>query len=285
MTGRQRETQGDFGTELRRWRSKRELSLAGPVTIPAQATVDQCPYRGLAAFGPGDARWFFGRERATAEVIARVTERLDDPGPVLVVGPSGVGKSSLLRAGLVPALARGVLPVPGSRDWPVVVLTPTEDPLGELDRRATPGAVLVVDQFEEVFTLCPDEETRARFIAAVCARDLVVLLGHTDQSQTTDISPDGTQFVTSGADGTHRLWTLTDPPTERAILTPGQSSAIFASDSRTLLTAGDSVIRAWDTNVDAVAKRICDHAGAPITKDEWARYFDTPCRPPCRTQP
>lgn len=147
------------------------------VAIPAQASGegDQCPYLGLAAFGPDDARWFFGRERATAEVIARVTERLEDPGPVLVVGPSGVGKSSLLRAGLVPALARGVLPVPCSRDWPVVVMTPTADPLGELDRRVTPDAVLIVDQFEEVFTLCQNEDVRSRFIDIVCARELVVL--------------------------------------------------------------------------------------------------------------
>src|SRR5262249_9811873 len=68
-----------------------------------------CPYRGLAAFEPEDAPWFFGREQATAALVARLAEWLDQDGPVMLSGASGVGKSSLLRAGLVPALARGAL--------------------------------------------------------------------------------------------------------------------------------------------------------------------------------
>ena len=64
-----------------------------------------CPYRGLAAFGPEDADWFFGRERATAALVQRLA-RQSGRGPLAVVAPSGAGKSSLLRAGLVPALAR-----------------------------------------------------------------------------------------------------------------------------------------------------------------------------------
>lgn len=91
-----------------------------------------CPYPGLAAFGPQDAAWFFGRERATAALTARLAERLRRPGPVVVVGPSGAGKSSLLRAGLVPAVARGVLPAPGSRSWPVVCFSPGAHPLAGL---------------------------------------------------------------------------------------------------------------------------------------------------------
>ena len=65
-----------------------------------------CPYKGLATFDADDAEYFFGRERLVAELVARLVG-----APLLaVVGPSGSGKSSVLRAGLLPALAGGVLP-------------------------------------------------------------------------------------------------------------------------------------------------------------------------------
>lgn len=80
-------------------------------------------------------QWFFGRERATAELVGRLTERLDGTGPLIVTAPSGTGKSSLLRAGLLPALCRGVFPVPGSRTWPHLLFTPTAKPAFELATR------------------------------------------------------------------------------------------------------------------------------------------------------
>ena len=65
-----------------------------------------CPYKGLATFDADDAEYFFGRERLVAELVARLVG-----APLLaVVGPSGSGKSSVVRAGLLPALAGGVLP-------------------------------------------------------------------------------------------------------------------------------------------------------------------------------
>ncbi|MGW1907987.1 nSTAND1 domain-containing NTPase [Streptomyces cinnamoneus] len=97
--------------------------------------AERCPYRGLSPFGAGDAQWFFGRDEAVAEVVSQLAERLRTPGPLLVMAPSGAGKSSLLRAGLLPALARGVLPVTGSQAWPVALLTPGEHPLEELLNR------------------------------------------------------------------------------------------------------------------------------------------------------
>lgn len=76
---------------------------------------DECPYRGLAPFGSEDACWFFGREAVTADLIDQLGERLDGDGaPLVVVAPSGTGKSSLLQAGLIPALNRGALPGSGS---------------------------------------------------------------------------------------------------------------------------------------------------------------------------
>ena len=122
-----------------------------------------CPFKGLASFEAADAPYFFGRERLVAELVARLVG-----APLLaVVGPSGSGKSSVVRAGLLPALAGGVLP--GSDDWPQVLIRPGEHPAHEL-RRAIDGVVaeryvLAVDQFEETFTVCRDEAERERFVA------------------------------------------------------------------------------------------------------------------------
>jgi hypothetical protein len=117
-------------------------AVAVPATAPAPVVAGPdggdgaaqggwgCPYRGLAAFQPEDSAWFFGREALTAELLARLAERLVGPSMLLVVGASGSGKSSLLRAGLLPALAEGA--VPGSGSWPWLLLTPGAQPLTEL---------------------------------------------------------------------------------------------------------------------------------------------------------
>ena len=127
-----------------------------------------CPYKGLASFEAGDAGFFFGRERFVAELVARVTGT-----PFLgIVGPSGSGKSSALHAGLLAALAAGVLP--GSEDWALAVLRPGEHPLRALEQAlaAAPAhgrLVVAVDQFEEVFTTCREESERAAFVDALVA--------------------------------------------------------------------------------------------------------------------
>ena len=92
----------------------------------AGAPGNVCPYKGLASFDVADADTFFGREQLVAELVARM------PGATLlgVVGPSGSGKSSIVRAGLSAALARGALP--GSEEWVQVVIRPGEHPLDEL---------------------------------------------------------------------------------------------------------------------------------------------------------
>ena len=72
--------------------------------VPVSA---ECPYPGLAAFQPEDAERFFGRQQLTALLVARAGEQLTRPGLLIVLGPSGSGKSSLLRAGLLPAVAAG----------------------------------------------------------------------------------------------------------------------------------------------------------------------------------
>ncbi|WP_399082106.1 WD40 repeat domain-containing protein [Streptomyces sp. BBFR2] len=164
--------------------------------VLSPAADDECPYPGLRPFRRDESAWFFGREALVSKVLDRFEESLDDGVPLAVVAPSGAGKSSLLRAGLLPALAEGRLP--GSRDWPQLLLTPTADPPAALiaglaaltgagrtsvreAAAAGPGAlaallrerlglppegrlVLVVDQLEEVFTLAREEPARRRFI-------------------------------------------------------------------------------------------------------------------------
>jgi len=141
-------------------------ALAGPglVTAPAAAA---CPYRGLLAFEPQHRHLFFGREEVVADVLARIA-----PGRLLaVVGASGSGKSSLLRAGVLGAVEAGDLTSARSAR----VITPGARPL--LDLEDDEGGLLVVDQFEELYTQCRDAERRARFIDALLARSGSVVIG------------------------------------------------------------------------------------------------------------
>lgn len=156
---------------------------------------DVCPYQGLVPYESGKAELFFGRTQATGSLVNRLGRRLAAHGSILLVsGASGVGKSSLLRAGLIPALADGMLPVAGSQRWPRLLITPTAKPLRALAEawtrmfggrvetvderlRDDPRAVvapagrliLVVDQFEELFTLVADERERQAFVRALHA--------------------------------------------------------------------------------------------------------------------
>ena len=146
-----------------------------------------CPFKGLASYDFADAPYFFGRERLVAELVAK----LAGASFVGVVGASGSGKSSVVRAGLVPALGEGVLP--GSDSWVVAIVRPGIDPTLAL-QRSVAGALhrvgfeappdssmstwldavplsrrlaVVVDQFEELFTVCRDEHERATFVGTL----------------------------------------------------------------------------------------------------------------------
>ena len=163
--------------------TRERASLAGHDGEDADAPV-VCPYKGLATFDAEDAQYFFGRERLVAELVARLVG-----APLLaVVGPSGSGKSSVLRAGLLPALAGGVLP--GSANWTQALIRPGEQPMRALGRATRRLArerrgVLAVDQFEELFTACQDEAEREEFVAALVraarrGRGVVVLAVRAD---------------------------------------------------------------------------------------------------------
>ncbi|HVM28584.1 MAG TPA: helix-turn-helix domain-containing protein [Mycobacteriales bacterium] len=143
----------------------------------ARPATDRAPYRGLASFGVDDAAWFFGRDDLVATLADLV--RTAEPGvPVVVLGASGSGKSSLLKAGLVPALT--------AEGWTSVVTTPGADPLERLaaatagvpaQRAEEPaGTLLVVDQLEEVFAHPPEvvQAFAAELVARAAASPVVV---------------------------------------------------------------------------------------------------------------
>lgn len=179
------------GGDPAEWEWRWRQAAAEEAEQPLQHGGAAPPYRGLARFEPGDRDRFFGRDRLTADLVELVrTHRF-----AAVFGPSGSGKSSLLRAGLVPALQSGRLRgaddegddggEPAERQPEPVcppaaalrILTPGEHPARThadvLDAAAAEGdTYLLVDQFEEVFTLCQDPDERAAFLdRLLAARD------------------------------------------------------------------------------------------------------------------
>ncbi|MFQ3633017.1 helix-turn-helix domain-containing protein [Roseiflexus sp.] len=156
------------------------------------------PFKGLRAFTEADASDFFGCEALVSRLLTRLAH-VDQPHEyelarsvgappgssiaggesaqrtlrmLALVGPSGSGKSSVVHAGLLPAIRRGALP--GSQDWPVALLTPGTHPVAALEtalqqsRASVPGLV-VIDQFEEAWTLCQQEAECATFLERLLA--------------------------------------------------------------------------------------------------------------------
>jgi WD40 repeat protein/DNA-binding SARP family transcriptional activator len=124
------------------------------------------PFKGLQYFDEKDADLFFGREDLVSHLVdqIRTREKKKEAQFLAIIGASGSGKSSLVRAGLIPALKHG------GRLRIVHVITPTEHPLDSLlfglknDNVSKEKSLLFVDQFEELFTLCQNEKERKSFI-------------------------------------------------------------------------------------------------------------------------
>ncbi|WP_343243751.1 hypothetical protein [Streptomyces sp. SID13726] len=159
---------GDLGEWEPRWKeAESRLNEAGREE-PADAAP---PYRGLARFEPDDHDLFFGRDR----MLDQLHRLVCDHRFAVLFGASGSGKSSLLRAGLIPRLRQET----ARRERPAVlrVLTPGPRPAATYAHLLTPAegereSWVVVDQFEEVFTLCHDPRERSRFIdLLLAARD------------------------------------------------------------------------------------------------------------------
>ncbi len=175
----------------------RLLELAANVRREDAPAAGLCPYKGLSYFDENDADLFVGREALTAKLASRILHLPPDIRFLAIVGASGSGKSSLVRAGLIPALRWDKATV----GWQTHVLTPTARPLENLAAELTgghgpiagiagliddltreprslhlyarrqakegnvPRLLLVVDQFEELFALCRSEDERGAFIA------------------------------------------------------------------------------------------------------------------------
>lgn len=173
--------------------------LDEPTALEVDTAELENPYKGLRAFREGDADDFFGRD----DLIARLLTRMDEPDErfLAVVGPSGSGKSSVVKAGLIPALRRGALP--GSQKWFITEMYPSSQPTAELEaallrvainppeslihqleedergllraiKRILPAdddsdLVLVIDQFEELFTQVAAEKERLHFLNSLRA--------------------------------------------------------------------------------------------------------------------
>jgi WD40 repeat protein/serine/threonine protein kinase len=173
-------------------------ALDGTRSVREPLAQSRNPYKGLRAFLEADAGDFFGREALTQRLVHRLKETVRGSRFLAVVGPSGSGKSSIVRAGLLPALRRGALP--GSDRWFVIDVLPGSHPLRELEsallgvavepppslmedlerdelglvrsvQRVLPDRdaelVIVLDQLEEVFTLVQDEAERAHVLASL----------------------------------------------------------------------------------------------------------------------
>ncbi|MGI9599164.1 MAG: protein kinase domain-containing protein [Acidimicrobiales bacterium] len=192
----------DFGRAVGRSANGSGDSRGGPTragTTTAVSGDERNPYKGLRAFTEADAGDFRGRERLVDRLVGLLS-RSDSVGRmVAVVGPSGIGKSSVVRAGLLPALRSGA--VPRSAQWFVASMLPGSEPFEELaaallrvashtpndlmdllagDHRGIARVVktlvpedsdaevlLLIDQFEELFTLVTDDRVRRRFLDAL----------------------------------------------------------------------------------------------------------------------
>jgi hypothetical protein len=250
----------DFRAGLDEAQALHELlsGIKGVAPGPEPAEVE-CPFRGLQPFDQEHAKFFCGREALVQDLV----ERLRTHRFLAISGPSGVGKSSLVRAGIVPAIRQGQ--IEGSERWPVVVLKPGPSPLEMLAARLLPDSVqevdkpslsdkyqsrlresetglnwitqvrlsgrpdscrllLVVDQFEETFSLCKDPKTRARFIDNLVyasevdgGQTVVVLTMRADFGEQLAEYPaltdrlSGRQEVLSRLQGRELRWAITEP--------------------------------------------------------------------------
>jgi WD40 repeat protein/transcriptional regulator with XRE-family HTH domain len=304
--------------ELQGWADAVAATRRPPGRRPA---ATRPPYQGLASFQPADARWFFGRTALTDRLAAMATAAGADGRPLMLVGASGSGKSSLLRAGLIPRLvgpeppgaagpgstagatgadsangtagASGAGGPAGRSGRRLALLTPGRRPLAALagqlaqltwgetaggegqqsgswletalrdDPAAAAGLlpvrdpaeqpVIVADQFEEVFTDCPDEDERRAFIWSLCAlsgRAVVAIALRADFYEHALRYP---QLSAALQDRQVVLGPMSPSQVRSVILGPARLAGLTVADGLVELLLSDLAPRAASRSLDADA--------------------------------
>jgi eukaryotic-like serine/threonine-protein kinase len=255
-----------------RFASARELLEALEPLLPyhgVSSSDDRCPYPGLHAFQESDAERFFGR----ADQVARVIGRLAAQPLLSIVGPSGVGKSSFVRAGLIPALKR-------EGPWGTIAMRPGRSPLLTLAALLDPqnandtnhhraiaarmfnepgylGAVLrwraanhrcrvllYVDQFEELYTLVADPRERVAFVTSLRAAaddpSSPVRVVLSMRSDLLDRAAEDRAFMAALTEGMHYLMPLGHDGLLHALVRPAeQAGHVFESEELVTRMVGD----------------------------------------------
>ncbi|MBL8161701.1 MAG: hypothetical protein JNJ61_06905, partial [Anaerolineae bacterium] len=236
-------------------------SLEVPSGALTQALpVGRNPYKGLRPFHQRDAHDFFGRDALTQRLLSRLGERGEDSRFLAVVGPSGSGKSSVVRAGLIPALQHGAMA--GAENWVMADLLPGSHPFDELElalrrvaverpgdlmeqlRRDESGLLrasrlilpddgqllLLIDQFEELFSLVNDPRVARRFLDLLYAASIdphssmrVLITLRADFYDRPLMIPDFSTLVRSR---TEVVIPLTPAELEQAIVQPAQAAGV-----------------------------------------------------------
>ncbi len=255
---------GRSGAALQEARARIASGVLDLQEVEAAGGVDpeRCPWPGLAAYDVGDGDWFAGRERLVAELLARVA----GASCLAVVGASGSGKSSAVRAGLLVGLAADRLP--GSAVWDHVVLRPGAHPMRELAQRVLgtrhpepgevlqrllrstdrPGAeartVLVVDQLEEAWSTCTDAGERAAFLDTLgdlaTDRDRGVTVVAVVRSDYVDRLADHEVLATALGANTVLVGTPTAADVRRAVERPARRGGVVLDDGLTDALVADA---------------------------------------------
>ena len=217
-----------------------QLSILGQAAELDHVEAATCPYKGLASYQLDDADRFYGRD----ELVAELVEAVRTASFVVVVGGSGAGKSSALRAGLATSIQARKLH--GARQ--VIVITPGPSPLRSIYQVPASADVVIVDQFEELFTLTDDEATQREFVR--------LLIAHVN---------DGTKRVVISvrADFFEHCTKLSDlaPLLARRLVVVG---AMSEQELRVVVTtpAERAGLLVDDDLLDAIVAEAADHSGA-----------------------
>lgn len=212
-------------------------------TNDGRAARARAPYPGLSAFQTDDAELFFGRD----DLITEVMDRLADHDIVAVVGASGAGKSSLLRAGVVAAINNG------DSEQHATVVTPTTSV--PLQRGA--HQVLVVDQFEELFTTMADAE-RQRFLDQLKHADAKIVIGlRADFYAAAAAEPALTRALQHGQ---ILMTPMTRQQLQQAIVEPARRVGVAVDDALVELVLADLAPRDAATAHDLGALPLLSHA-------------------------